>query len=692
MKYNTRRSGCTAACLVLFTASIPSLAQSDPASKPADPKPADTTPTAPAAPAPSNPQPTASASTTPAATSPPASHTTGADPKPVTVYVVAVEGRVSVRPTDSPDAKSTLLKGGEQLPEGVEFSVGLKSAIRIRVADHQVFTFDQMGKINLRRALKDRDTNVTRLSMTSGRVSFDVDSTKSTNDVRIETPEMTLAIKGTSGAVEVRPGFGTRAFGDVENTGRIEVDWHSGITAVMTRSESTDSLSQDPAQHQNALTSVDTPKVESRDKDEKRLLKRTTSSKQDVQLSVGKTKGPGTDATLIPPTPPPPPPVIVPSIGSLLHFDASLGDLYETSPAALSSAIIRPGFPVDPTAATGGAAIIHDPPMSSLTPATGIGRLIYLESSTTSPGVVRNRFSESRLDRLADQPRVIGQFIGDSLLVPSLTALGAIGPTLYASGSIGDRSALYRVDLARGELVPSMDLGTAFHGALGGANSRGSLFAVIHDPGAAPTYPLLSRSAIVELDPRSNFLAAAYTGLDGALAETSGTSNSTVIELASLQALTGLAAVDGGILITAVSDTAGGRSVFLRYDTIAGAAHLTEVRNLPQGLTHGLASERAGSVPTSLPLTNPVGAIDRTTISAAFAGLGYSQQALNSGLVERLVKRQVVAGASRPDACAASMEIGALRTYLQSHVAQTAGVGRAVADFHASLPPGHPCD
>lgn len=689
MRKNSLRVGSAVACIVTLAGGTLSLAQTVTTEKKGTPiAPAQPTPAQPLAPAKdAKASGAASDSKQPAANA--ADGKAGGETATLTavsVVVERVEGKVRARRvSDNPDAPWTLLKGGERLSEGYEFTIGFKAAVEIRVAGHQLYTFDQMGKIELRRALKDGEKYVTRIDLREGRVSFDVDSSKTTNDVKIETPDGTLAIKGTKGAIEVRPGFATRAYGALDNKGRIEVDYNSGVKAVMTGSETTDSLNQNPAKLENELASAQTPKSDSRDKDEKRLLKRTTSNKQDVELTIGKIQNPVTDPMLPPTTDPAgPSPIMVPRPGSVLHFDPSRGDLLETTPD-LNSGILRRSFGVDPSAAMGGSAIINDPV------ATGAGRLVYLETSFPTSDTVRNKFSLFTLDHLENEPTALGQFTGDSALVPTLNGLGALGSTLYATGSIGDRHGVYRVDLSRGELAQAMDLGTAFEGALGGATSRGTLFGVVHDPGAASGAPLLSRTAIVEIDPRTNFLAAAYPGLNHGLGESADTSNGTGVELGTLQALTGLAVVNGGIIISGVSNQDGGRSVLLRYETAGGAARLADVRNLPESITHGLASEAAGSVAPSTVLTNPPGQIDRTSISAAFAELGYSQQAFSSGLVERLVRKQVVMTSQMPSVCAASAEIGNLRVYLQQHVGQQGGIGRAVADFHATLPMDHAC-
>jgi hypothetical protein len=268
MRKNNGKLASAAACVIALAGSAASYAQSTTDKK--------GTPIAPAKPTPAQPvdppkAEAAKASSTPAVSSQPATPAAQPASTPTavrtSVRIEAVNGNVWVRASDSPDAPITLLKGGEMVTEGVEFQIGIKASVRIRVAEHQEYTFDQTGTIELRRALRDGDKNVTRINIKKGRVGFNVDSTKSNNDVKIETPEMILAVKGTIGAIEYLEGFGTRAFGAMDNTGRIELDYPAtGAKAVMTRNESSDTQTPDPARNQNEVASADTPKCDSRDK------------------------------------------------------------------------------------------------------------------------------------------------------------------------------------------------------------------------------------------------------------------------------------------------------------------------------------------------------------------------------------------------------------------------------------------
>lgn len=600
-----------------------------------------------------------------------------------TIVVEVIEGNVGVR--QSADQKMVVLKVGDTLEEGAELVVSVQSLIRVRVGLNQVLTFDQPGKAIFRRAFNDGEKDVTRVKLEVGRVTFNVDSSKVKNDVKIEAPDVTLAIKGTIGGIQVAEGFPTRAYGDLENKGRIELDYRDGRTIAMTRNEESDSATPDPAKKHNELATSDTPKGGSRDKDEKRLLKRAISASQDVELSIGNTKTPINGIDLMPILIIPNPDTVHPTPGNIQHLDTT-GGLFQTTPD-LSSSFVRRGVSIDPTATTGGSAILRNLPNDS-------GRFIQLEMSFPTLSNVRNRFLQISYDDSAPSI-ILGQFVGHATAVPTLSGLGALGSTLYASGSLNNRGGIYEVDFTRGELTQVMDLGASLEGGLGGSTKDGTLFAVARDPGSVSTDGLLSRSVIVEFDPRNKYLVSAYAGFTGLLGANGATANPGNIDLASLQSISGVAPTENGIVISAVSSTAGGRTVFLRYDTGAGDVRATptlaEVRATPESFTHGLASEAPGVVRASVMLAPPTGRIDRTGISATFAEMAYSTQAFNSGFVERAVKREILANAIDPAGCGASGALGSLRNILAAHIDQRAGVGESVAHFHDMLPAMHPC-
>jgi len=602
------------------------------------------------------------------------------------ILVEQVWGRVGARDIEKSgaDAKFVRVKQGDHLTAGSEITIsiagGAGSGLKIRVGENQIFVFDQSGTFNIRHAFNDGQKDVTRIDVRQGRVSFDVNSTKARNDVKVECPDMILAVKGTQGGVEVASGFPTRAYGALTNTGHIEVDYHDGRKYHMRRSEQTDSAQRDPARNANERATIETARSGSRDPDEKRLLKRAASATQDIELMVGHTKG-GTDPNLLPslgdPVAVPSPGTVNPQPGTISHLDAVNGDLYQTT-GAFESSLSRRSIALDPGAVSGGAALTY-----------GVGstpRFIYVQATLPQEGMVTNRVTEISLNPLGGSPRVLGAFSGSADVVPVIDGLGALGSSLYASGRLGERSALYVMNTSRMELRPVMDLGATIEGALGGSTERGSLFAVVRDPFASSSDPVLQRTAIVEVDPRNNYLANVYTNL-GAGADTLHPG----VDLDALQSFTGLATRDDSIFVSGVTTDDGGHTVLLRYDVSSDTPRLAEVRNAPDSFTHGLASERPGVVHSSVILSNPPGLVDRATISATFAELAYSAQALNSGFVERAVKREIIATSIDPTGCSASPALGTLRSYLQNHVDQRAGVGRSVGEFRQSLEVMHAC-
>jgi hypothetical protein len=201
---------------------------------------------------------------------------------------------------------------------------------------------------------------------------------------------------------------------------------------------------------------------------------------------------------------------------------------------------------------------------------------------------------------------------------------------------------------------------------------------------------------ILELDPRTNYLVAAYSANNGAFSQVPGTINPSRIDLEHTQAITGMSYVNGMIIMSAaVGSTGTGQTVLVEYNPAAanspGHPAIERIMPAPEAFTTGLASETTARPPPSVPLANPPGRIDTLTINALFAQLAYSPKAFNSGIVERSVRAEVIRTARDPAGCASSGEIANLRSLLASHVNQTAGVGRAVAEFRDSLPMMHPC-
>lgn len=604
------------------------------------------------------------------------------------IVVTALSGRVRYQYGEGEDAQKTVAKVGDTLREGVKVSVGPNSVITLRIGDAQDLTFDQLGNFIVTDAVNDGKTDVTRIKIAVGRMSFDVNKQRYENNVVLEAPDMTLAITGTSGAIQCTPGQPTLAIGAEDNRGQIELNYRAtGNRVVMTRNERSDSSVPDPALQRSLAAVVETPTVAAREKDEMRVIKRTEGSNQTVPLDVGDINGSGMRIDLEPVLLRPPgtigaipPGAGVPVAQATLHMDATNGDLFETLPP-LESSILRQGLAFDASATDGGAAIVTDPE-------TGFRRFVYAESSDLG-GIAKNNFSSVALESPITKSIALGNMSGAG--VPLVRGLGAVRENLYASGRLDGADAIYALNLSEMAMEEVMSPGLTLEGGVGGLSERGTLVAFAHDPGAAPGSSLLRGGAIIEMDPRINYLAAVYTGASGSLDSSANATNHSNLNVNAIHSITGLAADSVSVTLAAVVGAGTSQSAMLRYDTTGSVPYLTDVRVAPDRFTTGLGSETTVQPLPPVALRDPTGPIDMVALNERFAMMAYSQQALNSGLVERALRAEILNHASKPQECDGSGALNALPAILMRHVDERGGIGRAVSEFRVHLEPLHPC-
>ncbi len=213
------------------------------------------TPVAPAV-TPAAPAPADAAATTPA--------------KDVPIFVRAVQGKVQVR--EKPGTPLKKVDVGMVLSQGAELYTATKSAVQIQIGAGQIFTVDFNTRVILREVVNASGTEKTSIDMPYGRITFDVTSTQVANDVTITAPDATLAVKGTSGGLQSRPGFGTTAFGGVLNKGLFDVQYDSRVVASITGSETSSAKDPSPASFERQNQFVDTAADSSRETSETQAL------------------------------------------------------------------------------------------------------------------------------------------------------------------------------------------------------------------------------------------------------------------------------------------------------------------------------------------------------------------------------------------------------------------------------------
>ena len=193
----------------------------------------------------------------PAAT--PATHEVDA---PVRVVAQTVKGNADFRPR-RPDAPVkhnegmssqdqlraegwVSLKSGMAMPEGSEVRTGLNGEIVLRIGDTQEITIRSLTQISVRQAVRRAGQATTRIGIEYGDLRADVDSTRIANDVRIEAPDVTLTVTGTSFFLATRPGFPTVAGGMKGNTGKFKADYANGESTTISGDQQTDSKTPTP--------------------------------------------------------------------------------------------------------------------------------------------------------------------------------------------------------------------------------------------------------------------------------------------------------------------------------------------------------------------------------------------------------------------------------------------------------------
>ncbi len=705
--------------------------------------------------------------------------------------IVQAAGLVRVRPSENaPWSPATV---GMAVGPGSEFQTAPKSVLQLRIGDGQLITVGRLGYVKLEDAINDAGTDRTRLDLQYGQVNFNVTSLKMANDVQIKGPDATLAVKGTSGGMEVTGGQPTQAYGAEGNAGTFTVSYdNTGTTGTVTGDAQTSEETPNPVQFEVANLSLDTGNTNAREGDETQVVDRSTGGGDNIQQNTNSkqaTGGPGSLPPVdddgsgggsgggggpppppdgggggpppppdgggggpppppdgggggpppppdggggSPPSPPgggPPPPTGTNFTAAFLLSDRAASNLRlrTLSNTPVADVTYATGFPVGFSG--GGALATHRNPDGSLT-------VYQLMSGTPSGGGAPNGIAFNTVytlnfpaggffpnapasgvnfnffARFADGSSgpVVGKdpftgiayFDGKLYLSGSDEALtSGIGPYLESGGT-----AIFEASTAQGvQVKPVMTFGPYDVSAIAKAQGRGALFAAI-DAGTSVNF--LSRSAIVEVDPRINhlvdawnpdsFVANAGTNLGSGVLGSFLAEDSVVLDLTH----------DGTNIIaalrTAGPDNALGNSDDRRIivtvnpnasDTVADP----RVRRIdlidPAVDFRGLAAIDSGATapgPVTISAVDD-GQFDGFGFDPLFNRMSYSVQAASSTPLVNAVRDMVVFNASTFTGCVGSgiLTTGNIQAALSHHVNIQGGVGRALYELTAGLSPSHPC-
>ncbi len=303
--------------------------------------------------------------------------------------------------------------------------------------------------------------------------------------------------------------------------------------------------------------------------------------------------------------------------------------------------------------------------------------------------------------------------------IPSVLTGGAVlEGVLYASRSSSVFSGtilparIATIDL--GARIPQstdvMNLGMSTKG-LAASNERGSLFAAGLYNGGTPQRPAgdgargsrFSDLALWEFDPRNKYVKNTWWGANNDFAEQANTILDTGFSFTTFTNVGHIGDVGtAGRYVVISADVSvnvqgqGQNSFYITVNPDASNATNPFVTRLTSGAgedIRALAGIGEAGIFTApqVPLANPAGGVDTTTINPMFAQMAYSQRALNSGLIEALFKSQFLSTAQNASSCQVSAEFANIPAALQSHVNQVNGIGRAAFDIRNPLSSGHPC-
>jgi hypothetical protein len=596
--------------------------------------------------------------------------------------VLAVAGRVGVREGTGP---TRALKVGDILGAGSEVVTAANSSVRLRVDQSQVFTIEQVGKVMISEAVRSRGGNKTTLAVPYGRVQFEVTSTAISNDVKIAAPDATLAVKGTTGAIEVVSGQPTRAFGGELNRGSFMVDYQRGLRAAITRREATDAKRPDPATNARAEAYVETSDGRAREADE---------------------------------------------AAKALEYEQLLIELVEFIISEFSQPQQFELFAIDETtrlvAKTNLAGDDEDLFTSETISDTGRGTGLALLNfeEFDSPFILRLESDKGETRLLGVLAEAGRRGLADFQTVATytsegqLTGLATVGIGIYAVEDLGERGRIVGLPLQDEKggstgigVVPVVDLGIRLDDGLGGFTRRGTVVAVgrLPDTGLTHGTPgvLGAGAALLEIDPRTNFLLTARSDITGDFAAGPGTIADDG-SISTTSRVTGIAPLTfpfvGSFVVLTTESSVGGGPVGPAFVVLGPSAlgdgsgpvvgdgrGVLAVGTL-DGVAEGLASEGRGRPGGPVALAPPPDVID-ATIEPLTAQLGYSLRALGSGVVERIARHAILGTARDAQACRASAALNgnALLAALVVNAQRQSGLGGAVADFRANLPGAHPC-
>lgn len=623
------------------------------------------------------------------------------------IVVLSVNGKVGYRASDGLPWQT--LKPGMPLAEGGEIVTGPNASAVIQIGVTQQIQISRNSKVKLREVGNTGGTERSRIELPQGRLEIDVTSTQIKNDVQIATPDANIAVTGTGLIVDTNAGFDTYSQNKHGSYRVLFTD--TQVLATLLQGDETSNANPDPAANQLDKLYLETNDVRSYDGDEQLFVKDFI--------------------------------IFGPIVGSDFGNDPGFGSLQPPTYFALNDsgkALFRVDLFGQSKGAGGLSGFSEGPVAGAPFFSQALGRLVMLaieneynsESGYYTPIIYKLDAKTTGTEwtpYIAFEP---GGLFGD--VAYNFQGIAALGGSVYVHGTAafdptpglifqiaspdevtgytpptdggdgggdgkggGDSGGAF----ARGELnesdylpVQRMALGMNLQRGLASDNRRGTLFAVGSLPGE--TFGLgANRSFIlVEVDPRNNYLAKAFTNTDNQFEPGPGSQ----IESGNLRELTqvtGLAYTGNTLVIT--GRTEGGKTLVLQYnpDATGGAGDpFVKRTRIDAKELFAAGAYRSGAIPQPQNLSEPTREVERDFINTTFADLAYSGQAARSGVVERIARNQVLTFARDPQGCIFSGQLSQLPDIIDQHIGQQSGMGQVIGQFRENLrgfDPNHPC-
>ncbi len=619
------------------------------------------------------------------ATPPPAAATGAAAAAPaaegqkLVIFVRSIQGKAIFRKL--PGYEAINARVGDTIDENTEVMTGQNTTIQIQVGSGQVFTIDRGSKVLIKTAIISNGKETTKLEVPVGRIGFDVARVAGDNDVEIKAPDATLAVKGTTGLMDVTPGQPTFASGGDFNTGQFNMLYNSSnALAKVTGSKKSTSVLITVAKTESGNLFVDAGDKAARSGDERKFVEDHTSH--------GATSD--TTAKAIDNTP-------VYAKGPAYYEGTVSGNILaklDLSGIAFSQQSGYGGFSVDPA---GGVAVTNGKNIEIYTVENVPGRpegegggggtgafTPVIRVLTVTPGSFSYR-------AVASFPET-GTFGRTSWYFNGLAKMGrdfyTSGTTYTDYGIKGQQQSesgqIYLMALgAEGSNPqPRMNLGMDLQRGLAGDTSRGSLFVAGSVPGTTFGFGGSSTAVIMQVDPRNNLIQNAWSnqalsaGGAGRFSAASGSA------FGGMNAITGLSLVNGSLVITGTNNTGSAvRGIFSPYSGNGRGAIGPSTSSGNIGVAFSLGGNANARNPANL---IPVGSAQtpaRDDINLLFSSMAYTTAARRSGVIEMVVKQQILSTASDREGCARSGDLSLLSGILGLYDNQRSGIGLSVAEF-----------